>query len=76
MPTKLKELLKRVETWPQSVQDEVVASIEAIEEDFLGVHALSSDDIAALERSAEDLRHGRLASEEEVRKVFDRHRGK
>lgn len=76
MPNKLKELLARVETWPEAVQDEVVASIEAIEEEFLGVNDLSSDDVAALERSAEDVRHGRFATEEQVREVFGRHRGK
>jgi len=64
MPNKLKELLARVETWPEAVQDEVVASIEAIEEDFLGVHELSSEDITALERSAEDVRRGRFATED------------
>jgi hypothetical protein len=76
MPNKLKELLARVETWPEAVQDEVVASLEAIEEEFLGLHELSSDDVAALERSAEDVRLGRFATEEQVREVFDRHRGK
>lgn len=76
MPNKLKELLARVETWPEAVQDEVVASIEAIEEEFFGVNDLSSDDVAALERSAEDVRHGRFATEEQVREVFGRHRGK
>jgi hypothetical protein len=76
MSNKLKELLARVETWPEAVQDEVVASLEAIEEEFLGLHELSSDDVAALERSAEDVRLGRFATEEQVREVFDRHRGK
>jgi hypothetical protein len=76
MPNKLKELLARVETWPEAVQEEVVASIEAIEEEFLGLRELSSDDVAALERSADDVRHGRFATEDQVREVFDRHRGK
>jgi hypothetical protein len=34
---------------------------------------LSSDDREALERSAEDVRRGRYATEEEVRRVFDRY---
>jgi hypothetical protein len=74
MTKKLRELLARVETWPAEVQEEVVASIEAIEEDFLGPHELSPEDIAALERSAEDVRRGRFATEEQVRDVFGRHR--
>jgi hypothetical protein len=76
MPNKLKELLARVETWPEAVQDEVVASIEAIEKDFFAAHELSSDDVAALERSAEDVRRERFATEEQVREVLGRHRGK
>jgi hypothetical protein len=48
--------------------------LEAIEEDFRGSHELTPDDVQALERSAEDVREGRFASEEEVRRVFDRYR--
>jgi hypothetical protein len=74
MTKKLRELLARVEGWPAEVQEEVVASIEAIEEDFLGPHELSAEDIAAIERSADDVRSGRFATEEQVRDVFSRHR--
>ncbi|HEY6257634.1 MAG TPA: hypothetical protein VIY51_17775 [Xanthobacteraceae bacterium] len=40
----------------------------------MGPHELSAEDRDALARSAEDVRLGRLASEEQVRKVFDRYR--
>ncbi len=73
MTKKLRELLARVETWPAEVQEEVVASIQAIEEDFLGPHELSPEDIAALERSAEDVRRGRFATEEQVRQMLGRY---
>jgi len=45
-----------------------------VEEEFLGSRELSADDREALERSAEDVRSGRLASDEKVQKVFDRYR--
>jgi hypothetical protein len=71
---KLKELMERVEHWPLEAQEEALASLETIEEEFVGTHGLSDEDRAALERSAEDVRQGRFASEERVREVFDRHR--
>jgi hypothetical protein len=37
---------------------------------------LSPDDREALERSAEDVRRGRFATDEEVKLVFDRYRVK
>jgi hypothetical protein len=48
--------------------------LETIEEEFLGSFELSSDDREALERSAEDVRNGRFATDENVRKVFGRYR--
>jgi hypothetical protein len=74
MSKKLKDLLERIETWPNEAQDEAVASLEAIEVELVGSAGLSADDREALERSAEDVRHGRFADEREVRDVFDRFR--
>jgi len=71
---KLKELMDRVEHWPPEAQEEALASLETIEEEFVGVRELSDEDHTALERSAEDVRKGRFANEEQVREVFDRHR--
>jgi len=48
--------------------------LTTIEEEFVEPHKLSPEDRQALERSAEDVRQGRFASEEQVRKVFDRYR--
>jgi hypothetical protein len=70
----VKAVLDRVLTWPAEAQEEAVASLQTIEEEFMGSHELSSDDRDALARSAEDVRRGRFATDEEVRKVFDRYR--
>jgi len=75
MTTKLKELLERAGTWPDDAQEEAVASLEAIEAELAGEAGLSADDRKALEASADDVRHGRYASESEVRDVFRRFRG-
>jgi len=71
---KLKELLDRVERWPPEAQEEAFVSLATIEEDLAGAPELPPEDRAALERSAEDVRKGRFASEEQVREVFTRHR--
>jgi hypothetical protein len=72
----IKVVLDRVLTWPLEAQEGAVASLQTIEEEFMGSHELSSEDHEALERSAEDVRHGRFATEEEVNRAFDRYRRK
>ena len=70
----IKAILERVLTWPAEAQAEAIASLESIEEEFSGSLELSPADKDALERSGEDVRHGRLASDEKVREVFDHFR--
>jgi hypothetical protein len=70
----VKAVLDRVLTWPAKAQEEAVASLQTIEEEFMGSHELSSSDVEALARSAEDVRVGRFATEEQVKKTFDRFR--
>ena len=74
MSNKLIELLKRAETWPEDIQEEAVASLEAIEAELSGSVALSPEDIRALHHSAADVRDGRLAEPDEVESVFRRFR--
>ena len=74
MSNKLKALMERAEHWPEGVQEEAIASLQSIEEELLGLYDLSSDDRAALERSGEDVRHGRFASDARVSDVFGRYR--
>ena len=69
-------VLDRVLTWSPEAQEEAVASLQIIEEEFMGSHELSSEDREALERSAEDVRRGRFATDEDVKRVFDRYRRK
>src|ERR1700730_15572074 len=62
-------VLSRVLTWPAEAQQEAVASLRAIEDEWVGSFELSSDDREALERSADDVQHGRLADDDKVRKI-------
>jgi hypothetical protein len=70
----LKAVLGRVLTWPAPAQEEAVASLRAIEDEWVDSFELSSDDREALERSADDAREGRLAGDDKVREVFGRYR--
>ena len=69
----VKAALDRVLTWPTEAQEEAVATLEAIEKEFSGAVLLDADDRKALARSADDVKHGRFASDQEVREVFNRH---
>jgi hypothetical protein len=70
----LEPLMKRAASWPEEAQAELVQSMIEIEKKHLGVYHLDADERAALERSAEDIRKGKFATDEEVAAVFDRYR--
>jgi uncharacterized protein YbaP (TraB family) len=70
----VREMLDRVLTWPPEAQEEAVASLATIEEQFAALQTLSPEDRDALARSTEDMKLGRYATEEQVKAVFDRYR--
>jgi predicted transcriptional regulator len=70
----LAEILKRVETWPEEVQEEAAASLESIERELLEPYELTDDDKAAIERGLDDLRNGRLMPDAKVAELFARYR--
>ena len=69
---KLKALMGRVERWPSEAQERALESLQMIEKGLRETTEFSAEDRAAFERSAEDVRQGRFASDERVREVFDR----
>jgi hypothetical protein len=64
-----REILRRIENWPQEDQDELVEVARDIEARRTGVYVLSDEERATLE---EALRSG-VASEEEVAAFWKRH---
>jgi predicted transcriptional regulator len=74
MNAKLKTIIERVETWPEEAQEEAVESLLAIEQELTEPYELTDEDRAAIDRSLDDLHHGRLASDEQVAAVFNRYR--
>ena len=72
MQQTLRNLLERVQKWPQQARDELVRSITEIEPRYGNVYRVNDDERAALERSAQDVRKGRYASDGDVDSVFGR----
>jgi hypothetical protein len=68
----LNALMKRTADWPEEARHELVESMLDIEARYHGVYVTTKDDRAALEQSHDDMRHGRFASDADVRKVFHR----
>jgi hypothetical protein len=74
MSDKLKDLMERIEHWPEGAREEAIASLQSIEEELVGLYELSPADRAALARSGEDVRLEKFASDEQVHDVFERYR--
>ena len=74
MNSKLKELIERVETWPEEAQEEAIEILLAIEQGRVTTYELSDEDRTALARSAEDPREGRLVTDRQVSEFFERNR--
>jgi predicted transcriptional regulator len=74
MSKKLREIVERAETWPEEAQEEAIATLQAIEAEFTEPYELTEDDRKAIDRGLEDVRRGRIASDEEVNRLFARYR--
>ena len=74
MNKRLETLLERVSALPEEVQDELIDHIAIIEAKHSGVHELSDDERAAVQRGLEEMRQGKFATDEEVEAVFSRYR--
>ena len=70
----LEILLEHVANWPPEAQDELVQSMADIERRHLGVYRLNDEERAAVRRGLREMRAGKLASEDEVARVFARYR--
>jgi hypothetical protein len=74
MNAKLKNVIERVDTWPEEAQEEAALLLLALEQEYAQPYELSEDDCEAIDRSLEDMRQGRFATDEQVAAVFNRNR--
>jgi hypothetical protein len=68
MAPSTKDILRRVESWPEEDQEELVEMARAIEARRTGVYLLTEDERAAIDAS----RRSAIASDEKVREFWER----
>jgi len=68
----LRKIIDRVPKWPKAAQDELLRSMTEIETRYSNLYQVTDADRAALDRSAQDVRKGLIATDEEVESVFGR----
>ncbi len=76
MNAKLRDIFERVETWPEPAQEHVLELLLSLEQEYAEPYRLSEADKLAIDRSLEDARQGRFASDAEVEALFNRSRRK
>ena len=76
MTTKLlKDVLERAERWPEEAQTELAQIALEIDAGLrLGNYQATPAELAGIDRGLKAVREGRFASEDEVGRVFEKHR--
>ena len=70
----LENLLERAAHWPEEAQAELVESMIEIETKHANPYRLTDNERAAVRLGLQDMREGRLASDEQVAKLLDHYR--
>jgi predicted transcriptional regulator len=70
----LEILRDQIAAWPTEAQEELMQSIASIEEKHLGVYRLNDEERTAVRRGLQEMREGKIATDEEVAAVFNRYR--
>ena len=73
--TDLKNLLQRVQSWPEEAQDELVAVANQIESELRGRDYLATrEELQVIDAAIASIDRGDLASEAEIKAAFARFR--
>lgn len=71
----LKEVLERVETWPEGAQEELAEIAREIDAGLKGVtYRATHEELAGIDRGLKAAREGRFATDGEVEAVRAKHR--
>jgi hypothetical protein len=76
MTTKaLKDVLERVESWPQEAQEELAAIAREMDVELAGgVYHATPEELLGIDRGLKAAEEGRFATDEEVEAVFAKYR--
>jgi len=66
MTTSLKDLLERVESWPEAAQNELVAVANQIESELQGDYVATQEELRIIDAAIASIDAGEFASDEEV----------
>jgi hypothetical protein len=70
-----KELLKRVETWPEQDQQELAEVVRDIEARRSGVYHATPEELQAIDEALGQVARGEIASRDEIEAAFAKFRG-
>ena len=70
----LKQLLRKIEAWPDEDQEALAAAARVIEAERTGVYVMSEEERRAVENGLNAARRGDFASDEEVAAILGRAR--
>jgi hypothetical protein len=72
----LKDVMERVETWPDADKAELLEYALEIEARHEGPFEPTPDELEGIDRGLQDAREGRFATDAEVEAVFAKYRGR
>jgi hypothetical protein len=75
MDQSIKELLKRVETWPEQDQQELAEVVRDIEARRTGVYHATPEELRAIDDALGQVARGEITSREEIEAAFAKFRG-
>jgi hypothetical protein len=71
MTTDLKQLLDRVQTWPEEAQDELVAVANQIESELKSRNYFATqDELRVIDAAVASIDRGEIATEAEIKAAF------
>jgi hypothetical protein len=72
---KLRDVLQRVEAWPETAQVELAElALEIDAELGVGVYRATPAEFDGIDRGLKAAREGRFATDDQVEKLFEKHR--
>lgn len=68
--TELKDLLERVQAWPEEAQNELVAVANQIESELQGDYVATQEELRTIDAAIASIDAGEFATDEEVAAAF------
>jgi hypothetical protein len=70
----LKDLLERVQTWPEEAQDELVAVAKQIESELQGDYLATQEELQIIDAAMTSIDRGEAATDADIKAAFARFR--